>query len=146
MKRPLIFPLLIFLGIAFCDAQPPGPVSFDVTWRIITHGTHPLYTCRLRNDGILAKKHSTNGLPDVVLASRKLTDAETSRLERFFRDFPVEKLEKEYTNRQVEGEIHDEYDFLVRGIHKNVYVYFIKQPDLEALTREILRLVPDFGR
>lgn len=145
-----VMPLRLLVATAITIALPSHEcisaprdtgVRFGVTLTVYTHGTHRLETYRLGNERFIAIRHPRSGSPDVIVADRSLTRDERTRLERFFRGFPLASLSDKYVNPRIEGEVHRVFEISINGKSRTISVYFMEQKDLDALSAEISRLL-----
>jgi len=117
-----------------------NPETFNdskVTLTIFTHGTHKLWTFSLSTDSILIIKHSINNKPDTTVVSRKLTLSEKENVYALFKSTPLASLKNSYINKQVEGEIHREFDIRIGSERKKITVYFMEVEPLEKIYKVI---------
>ena len=127
---------LLILIIISC--YKPGTLhDSSVALTVLTHGTHKLLTCTLNTDSISIIKHSTNNEPDTTIISRKLTSSEKEIVHTLIKTIPLDSLKDSYINKQVEGEIHREFDIRIGSRRKKITVYYMKVEPLEKISNTI---------
>ncbi|HPQ52527.1 MAG TPA: hypothetical protein PK253_04700 [Spirochaetota bacterium] len=134
---------VIMLLVLSCY-HPAASNDYTITLTIYTHGTHKLWTWSLDTDSILIIKHSTNNEPDKIILSRKLTAAEKENLQATIKTIPLASLKSAYINRQVQGEIHREFDIRIGSERKKITVYFMEVEPLEKINT-VMRSFAEFN-
>ena len=142
MRRWALFILALCITVINCTTMEMHPLVYDINVTVFTHGTHKLYYYRLTGDKILGVQYPHNQGPEKILVDRPLNDHEKLKFKTLFEGFPIKQLKNEYVNNQVEGEIHRVFDIKIRDEHKEIYVYFYEQKDIDGLMDEILKLMP----
>ena len=140
--RPISRFLMIGSLLAASAVSAAPADSFDVTVEIFTLPRKKIWTYRLTPGAVSIFRRAVDAGRDTTAYRRDLSENQRRSLGRFFRRFPLERLESNYIGERYQGETFYAYHIQINKIKKDIYVYYARPDELLDLNRALNRLLP----